>query len=113
MAKPIFDFRHLNAEERMQLAEELWDSLSELPEPLPLTAAQAEELDRRVEEYRRDGDPARTSTWIGGSSTWNLLSRPYSVQLSAPPPALQVVRSLPGGKVNLSRRNGPAPGKTF
>ena len=57
MAKPIFDFRHLNADERIQLAEELWDSLSELPEPLPLTSAQAEELDRRGEEYRQDRDP--------------------------------------------------------
>ena len=57
MAKPIFDFRHLNADERIQLAEELWDSLAELPEPLSLTSAQAEELDRRVEEYRQDRDP--------------------------------------------------------
>lgn len=57
MAKPIFDFRHLNADERIQLAEELWDSLSELPESLPLTSAQAEELDHRVEEYRQDRDP--------------------------------------------------------
>lgn len=57
MAKRAFDFHHLNAEERIQLAEELWDSLSEFPEPLPLTEAQAGELDRRVEEYRRDRDP--------------------------------------------------------
>jgi putative addiction module component (TIGR02574 family) len=57
MANSNFDFRHLTAEERVQLAEDLWDSLSEFPETLPLTAAQAEELDRRVEEYRRDGNP--------------------------------------------------------
>lgn len=59
MPNPIFDFRHLTAEERVQLAEDLWDSLDELREPLPLTAAQAEELDRRVEEYRRDGNPGK------------------------------------------------------
>jgi putative addiction module component (TIGR02574 family) len=57
MANPIFDFHHLTAEERVQLAEDLWDSLAEFPEPLPLTGGQAEELDRRVEEYRRDGNP--------------------------------------------------------
>ena len=62
MANPNFDFRHLTAEERVQLAEDLWDSLSELPEPLPLTATQAEELDRRVEEYRRDGNPG--TPWL-------------------------------------------------
>lgn len=56
MANSNFDFRHLTAEERVQLAEDLWDSLAEFPEPLPLTGAQAEELDRRVEEYRRDGN---------------------------------------------------------
>ncbi|MES1240258.1 MAG: addiction module protein [Acidobacteriota bacterium] len=62
MANPNFDFRHLTAEERVQLAEDLWDSLSELPEPTSLTGAQAEELDRRVEEYRRDGDPG--TPWV-------------------------------------------------
>jgi len=52
MPHPIFDFSNLTPEERIQLAEDLWDSLAEIPESVPLTEAQAEELDRRV-----DGSP--------------------------------------------------------
>jgi hypothetical protein len=47
MPHPIFDFSNLTPEERIQLAEDLWDSLAEIPESVPLTEAQAEELDRR------------------------------------------------------------------
>lgn len=56
MAKPLFDFSHLTPDERVQLADELWESISDQPEALPLTAAQAEELDRRLEAYREDRD---------------------------------------------------------
>jgi putative addiction module component (TIGR02574 family) len=59
MPNPIFDFSHLTPEECIQLVEDLWKSLSETPESLPLTDAQAEELDRRVEAYERDRDPGR------------------------------------------------------
>jgi putative addiction module component (TIGR02574 family) len=59
MPNPIFDFSHLTPEERIQLAEELWDNLAETPESVPLTEAQGEELDRRVEAYERDRDPGR------------------------------------------------------
>lgn len=52
-----FDFSHLTAAERVELAEELWDSLAEIQGPLPLTEPQAEELDRRLAEYREDRDP--------------------------------------------------------
>ncbi len=57
MGKTAFDFSHMNAEERVQLAEELWNSLAEMEEAFPLTEAQAEELDRRREAYRQDRDP--------------------------------------------------------
>ncbi|MBA3444184.1 MAG: addiction module protein [Gemmatimonadales bacterium] len=53
MGSPIFDFSHLTPEERIQLAEELWDSLE--PSAVPLTQELADELRRRSEEYRRDG----------------------------------------------------------
>jgi putative addiction module component (TIGR02574 family) len=59
MPNPIFDFSNLTPEERIQLAEELWDSLAGTPESVPLTEAQGEELDRRVEVYERDRDPGR------------------------------------------------------
>jgi len=55
MATAQLDIQSLTADERIRLAEELWDSLS--PADVPLTPAQARELDRRVAAYRADGDP--------------------------------------------------------
>lgn len=59
MAHPKFDFSDLTPDERIQLAEDLWDSLSADASTVPLTAPQARELDRRLEAYRRDGDPGQ------------------------------------------------------
>jgi putative addiction module component (TIGR02574 family) len=59
MANSKLDFSHLSVAERLQLIEQLWDSVADAPETLPLTDAQAEELDRRLEAYRHDGDPGR------------------------------------------------------
>ena len=61
MATPRFDFTHLSPAERIQLAEDLWDSLpqeSELPE---LSATQRAELDRRRAEY--EGNPMDGEPW--------------------------------------------------
>ncbi len=49
------DIANLSAEERLRLLEELWDSLSATPEAVPLTNAQRDELDRRLDELDRDG----------------------------------------------------------
>lgn len=53
---PLFDFSHLTAAERIQLAQDLWDSLepTEIDEAVPLTEAQQAELDRRLAELERD-----------------------------------------------------------
>jgi putative addiction module component (TIGR02574 family) len=59
MTSPIFDFSHLSAEERIQLAEELWDSLE--PQQVPLPEELNQELDRRLQLHRQDpgrGRPA-------------------------------------------------------
>lgn len=56
---PDFHFSHLTPKERIQLAEELWDSLE--PEQLPVSDELGAELDRRVERHRQDpgrGRPA-------------------------------------------------------
>ena len=45
----------MTPEERLELVEEIWDSLAERPETVPLTAGQKAELDRRLEEMERDG----------------------------------------------------------
>jgi putative addiction module component (TIGR02574 family) len=57
MAKPQLDFSHLTPDERIDLAEALWDSLATSPETVSLTAAQVDELDRRLEDYRQDRNP--------------------------------------------------------
>ena len=41
--------------ERIELAEALWESITQDGYEPPLTPAQAAELDRRLEEHRRDG----------------------------------------------------------
>jgi putative addiction module component (TIGR02574 family) len=48
-----FDIRRLTPKERIELAEELWESLAE--EDIELTAEQAVELERRREQLERDG----------------------------------------------------------
>ncbi len=57
MALPQIDIDALSPSERIELAERLWDSLGSAPEEIPLTAAQEEELDRRLDAYREDRDP--------------------------------------------------------
>ena len=49
------DIASLSAEERLRLLEELWESLEATPEAVPLTNAQREELDRRLDELDREG----------------------------------------------------------
>ena len=54
MARTEIDINKLSPEERLDLIEELWDSLSTDPEKIPLTDAQAKELDRRAAEMDQD-----------------------------------------------------------
>ena len=52
-----FDVKRLSPEERIELAEELWDSLAE--EDIVLTPEQLEELERRRTRLERDGPRGR------------------------------------------------------
>jgi putative addiction module component (TIGR02574 family) len=56
MARPQIDIQQMTIDERLELAEDLWDSVARSPEGFPLTQAQATELDRRVAAFERDGD---------------------------------------------------------
>jgi putative addiction module component (TIGR02574 family) len=49
------DIKKLSPEERLELLEQLWESLSEMPGAVPMTDAQSEELDRRLDELDREG----------------------------------------------------------
>ena len=59
MAPPAVDLnalRQLSVAERLQLVEDLWDSIAQdaPDEALPVTPELAAELDRRIAEYERD-----------------------------------------------------------
>jgi putative addiction module component (TIGR02574 family) len=50
------DVLSLSVPERIQLVEDIWDSIAELPEEVGLTAEQKAELDRRLDAYHRNPD---------------------------------------------------------
>ena len=60
---PVFDFRHLSIVERLQLVEDLWDSIAQEADvdTLPLTDPEKALLDERLAQHERD--PGRGSTW--------------------------------------------------
>ena len=55
MRKPLVDVDRLTSEERLQLLEDLWESLRRAPEAVPVTDAQKAELDRRLDELDEEG----------------------------------------------------------
>lgn len=62
MSKVSFsDVLELSISERIQLAEDIWDSIAANPQPLTLTPAQRDELDRRLHDYREH--PETGSPW--------------------------------------------------
>jgi putative addiction module component (TIGR02574 family) len=52
----IAEILALPVAERMRLIEAIWDSISAIPEALPLTQWQKDELDRRLAEFEADPD---------------------------------------------------------
>lgn len=55
------DVLALSVPERIQLVEDIWDSIAEVPESLLLTKEQKAELDRRLDAYHRN--PGQGSPW--------------------------------------------------
>jgi putative addiction module component (TIGR02574 family) len=56
----VAEILELPLEERLQLVEAIWDSISVFPNAIPLTAWQREELDRRLAEYEANADSGVT-----------------------------------------------------
>ena len=52
----IGNLLRLSVSERIQLVEDLWDSIATVPDGIPLTEAQREELDRRLDAYHKNPD---------------------------------------------------------
>jgi putative addiction module component (TIGR02574 family) len=55
------DFSKLCVAERIQLAEDLWDSVAAETGELPLSELQAAELDHRLADFQRD--PESGESW--------------------------------------------------
>jgi putative addiction module component (TIGR02574 family) len=55
------EIERLSIAERIQLAEDLWDSILDRQDEVPLDRSQQQELDRRLERHRQD--PNSGSTW--------------------------------------------------
>ncbi len=53
--------RRLSVEERLQLVQDLWDSIAEDTPDLPLTDEQQLEIDRRIADHERD--PSKAIPW--------------------------------------------------
>jgi putative addiction module component (TIGR02574 family) len=58
------DILSLSVAERIQLVEDIWDSIVESPQEVTLTEELKAELDRRLDEYRENPD---------GGSPWELV----------------------------------------
>ena len=50
MSRPAIDINRLNTEERLELIEDLWESLISDPSSIPVTDAQKQMLDQRLAE---------------------------------------------------------------
>lgn len=55
------NYLELSIPERIQVVEDIWDSIAALPESVSLTEDQKKELDRRLEAYHQD--PEAGSPW--------------------------------------------------
>jgi putative addiction module component (TIGR02574 family) len=62
MSQSAIDFRKLSVNERIQLVEDIWDSIAvESPDAIKLTPAQSAEIQRRLDAH--DADPASAVAW--------------------------------------------------
>lgn len=55
------EIRSLSVADRLQLLEEIWDSLVETPEAVPVTDEQRKELERRRRAHARN--PSAAKSW--------------------------------------------------
>jgi len=61
IAEKIPALAQLSLQEKLLLASELWDEVIAQKEDIPVSQEILDELDRRMEEYRRD--PSTASPW--------------------------------------------------
>ncbi len=57
----IADVINLSVSERIQIAEDIWDSVVEVPDAISLSEADKQELNKRLYLYHQD--PSEGSPW--------------------------------------------------
>jgi len=57
----LSDILKLSVPERIQLVQDVWDTIAVAPEPLEFTEDEKKEFDRRVAAYRKN--PNRAIPW--------------------------------------------------
>jgi putative addiction module component (TIGR02574 family) len=57
----LAEILQLSIDERIQLAQDIWDSVAAIPEAISLTDEQRIEFDRRLAEYEKD--PGEGIAW--------------------------------------------------
>ena len=62
MSTKAADILELSVAERIQMVEDIWDSIASVPEAVALSEDQKKELDRRIEAYHLNPDAG--SPWI-------------------------------------------------
>ncbi len=62
MSSKTADILELSVAERIQMVEDIWDSIAAVPEAVPLNEDQKKELDHRLEAYHQSPDAG--SPWI-------------------------------------------------
>jgi len=55
------ELKRLTPSEKLILVSELWNDLAAHPTEVPVSREQIAELDRRMQEYRKD--PSKVTTW--------------------------------------------------
>ena len=60
MRNVLEDIVSLSVAERLQLVEDIWDSIAATPEAVPVTAAKRKELARRKRAHARNPDAAKS-----------------------------------------------------
>lgn len=58
MSTELSDILRMSVAERIQLVEDIWDSIAASPESVPVTDAQRDELDRRLQAHAQNPDAA-------------------------------------------------------
>ncbi len=87
----LSEIRKLSVAERIQLVEDIWDSVAEEAADLPITEPQRQELDRRR---------ARAETHPGEGAPWNEVKAGLHRQGTTTPDGL-----VDGGQARLTRES--------